>query len=79
MKWIVILLLVLLISYFYKKEKNKEKKLNISYSNEIIPNTNYEVSPINEEFLALMPKIEFLPTEINLDEKLCMRFQMEML
>ena len=69
MKWIVILLLVLLISYFYKKEKNKEKKLNISYSNEIIPNTNYEVSPINEEFLALMPKIEFLPTEINLDEK----------
>lgn len=69
MKWIVILLLVLLISYSYKKEKNKEKKLNISYSNEIIPNTNYEVSPINEEFLALMPKIEFLPTEINLDEK----------
>lgn len=67
MKWIVILLLILLISYFYKKEKNK--KLDISYSSEIIPNTNYEVSPINEEFLALMPKIEFLPSEINLDEK----------
>ena len=43
--------------------------MDISYSNEIIPNTDYEVSPINEEFLALMPKIEFLPTEINLDEK----------
>lgn len=69
MKWFVILLLILLIFYFYKKEKRKKKKLDISYSNEIIPNTDYEVSPINEEFLALMPKIEFLPTEINLDEK----------
>lgn len=67
MKWFVILLLILLSFYFYKKEK--KKKLDISYSNEIIPNTDCEVSPINEEFLALMPKIEFLPTEINLDEK----------
>lgn len=69
MKWIVILLIILLISYFYKKEKNKKKKLDISFSNEIIPNTNYEVTPITEEFLALIPKIEFLPAEINLDEK----------
>lgn len=68
MKWFVILLLILLIFYFYQKEKNKKKKMDISSSNEIIPNTDYEVSPINEEFLDLMPKIEFLPTEINLDE-----------
>lgn len=69
MKWFIILLLILLIFFFYQKEKNKKKKLEISYSNEIIPNTDYEVSPINEEFLALMPKIESLPSDVNLDEK----------
>ena len=69
MKWIVILLLILLIFFVYKKEKNKKKKSDICYSNEIITQTNYEVSTINEEFLALMPKIESLPTDINLDEK----------
>lgn len=67
MKWMLILLLILAFFYLYTKKKNK--KVDFSYSNEIIPNTDYEVSPINEEFLALMPKIEFLPTEINLDEK----------
>lgn len=69
MKWIVILLLMLLIFFVYKKEKNKKKKSDISYSNEIITQTDYEVSTIDEEFLALMPKIESLPTDINLDEK----------
>lgn len=69
MKWIVILLLILLIFFVYKKEKKKKKKSDICYSNEIITQTNYEVSTINEEFLALMPKIESLPTDINLDEK----------
>lgn len=69
MKWIVILLLILLIIFVYKKEKNKKKKSDISYSNEIITQTDYEVSTINEEILALMPKIESLPTDINLDEK----------
>ena len=68
MKWMLILLLIPVFFYFYTKKKNN-KKVDFSYSNEIIPNTDYEVSPINEEFLALMPKIEFLPTEINLDEK----------
>ena len=69
MKWIVILLLILLIFFVYKKEKKKKKKSDICYSNEIITPTNYEVSTINEEFLALMPKIESFPTDINLDEK----------
>jgi hypothetical protein len=69
MKWMLILLLIPVFFYFYTKKKNNNKKVDFSYSNEIIPNTDYEVSPINEEFLALMPKIEFLPTEINLDEK----------
>ena len=69
MKWIVILLLILLIFFVYKKEKKNKKKSDICYSNEIITQTNYEVSTINEEFLALMPKIESLPTNINLDEK----------
>lgn len=69
MKWIVILLIILFIFYFFKKAKNKKEKLDISYSNEIITHTDYEVSPINEEFLALMPKIEPLPTDINLEEK----------
>ncbi len=70
MKWMLILLLIPVFFYFYtKKKNNNNKKVDFSYSNEIIPNTDYEVSPINEEFLALMPKIEFLPTEINLDEK----------
>lgn len=71
MKWLIILLLILFIFYFYIKEKNKKEKekSDISYSNEIITHTDYEVSTINEEFLALMPKIESLPTDINLDEK----------
>ena len=69
MKWIIILLLALFLFYFYKKEKKEKKKSDISYSNEIITHTDYEVSTINEEFLALMPKIESLPTDINLDEK----------
>ncbi|MEZ7657648.1 hypothetical protein O3643_04970 [Streptococcus sp. 20925_1_44] len=69
MKWMLILLLIPVFFYFYTKKKNNNKKVDFGYSNEIIPNTDYEVSPINEEFLALMPKIEFLPTEINLDEK----------
>lgn len=69
MNWIVILLLVLLMFYFYKKKKNKNEEVDFSYSNEIMPNIDYEVSTINEEFLALMPKIESLPSDINLDEK----------
>lgn len=69
MKWIVILLLVLLVFFVYKSEKNKKKKSDIADSNEILTHTDYEVSTINEEFLALMPKIESLPTDINLDEK----------
>lgn len=65
--WIITLSFGFLVYYFYKTHKKKNVTSDIS--KEVAPAKNSEISESNSNFLSLMPKIEFLPTEINLDEK----------
>lgn len=66
MYWIIILFVIILILGFYKFYQDKGRDSN--KSKEFTGNNDCEILAVNETFLSLMPQIESLSADVNLDE-----------